>query len=194
MKNEPAVETLIRNYLTKIQDVLSAADWSPVCKFAEDMLATWRGGRQVFICGNGGSAGNAIHLANDFLYGIAKKTGFGLRVQSLSANPAVLTCLANDVGYDSIYSEQLAVQAMPGDLLIVLSGSGNSRNIINVLNQARAMDVKTYAILGFSGGKCKELADVAMHFPVLDMQVAEDIQLIVGHMVMQYLYSQNGDH
>ena len=93
-------------------------------------------GRQVFFCGNGGSAGNAIHLANDFLYGIAKRTGAGLKVPALSANPAVVTCLANDVGYDHIFSEQLAVLAETGDLLIVLSGSGNSPNILRVLEQA----------------------------------------------------------
>jgi D-sedoheptulose 7-phosphate isomerase len=128
-------------------------------------------------------------LANDFLYGIAKKTGGGLKVQALSANSAVMTCLANDVGYESIFSEQLAVQAQAGDLLIALSGSGNSPNIVRVIEQAKAMDVKSYAILGFTGGKCKELADVPIHFPVNDMQIAEDMQLIVGHMMMQWLYS-----
>jgi D-sedoheptulose 7-phosphate isomerase len=153
------------------------------------MLRCWLEKRQVFFCGNGGSAGNAVHLANDFLYGIAKKTGGGLRVQALSANTAVMTCLANDVGYESIFSEQLAVQAQAGDLLIALSGSGNSPNIVRVIEQAKAMDVKSYAILGFTGGKCKELADVPIHFPVNDMQIAEDMQLIVGHMMMQWLYS-----
>ena len=153
------------------------------------MLRCWQEKRQVFFCGNGGSAGNAVHLANDFLQGIAKKTGGGLKVQALSANSAVMTCLANDVGYESIFSEQLAVQAQAGDLLIALSGSGNSPNIVRVIEQAKAMDVKSYAILGFTGGKCKELADVPIHFPVNDMQIAEDMQLIVGHMMMQWLYS-----
>ena len=84
----------------------------------------------MFFCGNGGRAGNAIHLANDFLYGIAKRPDGGLRVNALSANPAVITCLANDIGYDRIYFEQLSVLANPGDVLIVLSGSGNSPNIV----------------------------------------------------------------
>ena len=70
-----------------------------------------------------------------------------------------------------------------------MSGSGNSPNIVRVIEQAKAMDVKSYAILGFTGGKCKELADVPIHFPVNDMQIAEDMQLIVGHMMMQWLYS-----
>jgi D-sedoheptulose 7-phosphate isomerase len=142
----------------------------------------------VFLCGNGGSAGNAVHLANDFLYGISKTAGSGLRVNALSANTAVITCLANDEGYDSIYSLQLAVQAREGDLLVVLSGSGNSPNILKVLEQAKAMKVRTYAILGYTGGKAKAMADVPIHFAVDDMQIAEDMQLVVGHMIMQWLY------
>ena len=178
-------------YSTRLQEVLLNSDWLNVDLLAQDMLRCWQERRQVFICGNGGSAGNAVHLANDFLYGIAKKTGGGLRVQALSANSAVMTCLANDVGYESIFSEQLAVQAQAGDLLIALSGSGNSLNIVRVIEQAKAMDVKSYAILGFTGGKCKALADVSIHFPVNDMQIAEDLQLIVGHMLMQYLWHQS---
>ena len=108
----------------------------------------------------------------------------------MPANTAVLTCLANDIGYDHIFSEQLAVQAQKGDLLIALSGSGNSENIVRALEQASAMGVKSFAILGFSGGKSLQLADSAIHFPVNDMQIAEDLQLIVGHMVMQWLHTQ----
>ena len=189
MSQTVAAKDLILGYSSKLQEVLASSDWSSVNLLAQDMLRCWQEKRQVFFCGNGGSAGNAIHLANDFLYGIAKKTGGGLKVQALSANSAVITCLANDVGYESIFSEQLAVQAQAGDLLIALSGSGNSPNIVRVIEQAKAMDVKSYAILGFTGGKCKELADVPIHFPVNDMQIAEDMQLIVGHMMMQWLYS-----
>ncbi len=189
MSQEVVAKDLILGYASRLQQVLASSDWSRVNLLAQDMLRCWQEKRQVFFCGNGGSAGNAIHLANDFLYGIAKKTGGGLKVQALSANSAVMTCLANDVGYESIFSEQLAVQAQAGDLLIALSGSGNSPNILRVIEQAKAMDVKSYAILGFTGGKCKTLADVSIHFPVNDMQIAEDMQLIVGHMIMQWLYS-----
>ena len=189
MSQTVAAKDLILGYSSKLQEVLASSDWSSVNLLAQDMLRCWQEKRQVFFCGNGGSAGNAIHLANDFLYGIAKKTGGGLKVQALSANSAVITCLANDVGYESIFSEQLAVQAQAGDLLIALTGSGNSPNIVRVIEQAKAMEVKSYAILGFTGGKCKELADVPIHFPVNDMQIAEDMQLIVGHMMMQWLYS-----
>ena len=175
------------DYASRLQGVLATADWSNISLLASDMLRCWREKRQVFLCGNGGSAGNAIHLANDLLYGVAKKTGGGIRVQALSANTAVMTCLGNDVGYDHIFSEQLAVQAQSGDVLIALSGSGNSPNVVCTIEQAKIMGVKSYAILGFSGGKCKELADVAIHFPVDDMQLSEDLQLVVGHMLMQWL-------
>lgn len=177
------------SYSSRLQASLATAEWSGVAQLAADILECWQQKRQVFFCGNGGSAGNAIHLANDFLYGIAKRPGGGLRVNALSANPAVITCLANDIGYDRIYSEQLAVLANPGDVLIVLSGSGNSPNIIAALEHAKAMKVKSYAILGFSGGRCKQLADVPIHFPVEDMQISEDLQLVVGHMLMQWLYA-----
>ena len=177
------------DYSRRLQEVLATADWSEVQQLALALLECWQQGRRVFLCGNGGSAGNAIHLANDFLYGVSKTTGGGLKVMALSANSAVMTCLANDVGYDHIFSEQLAVQAQKGDVLIALSGSGNSGNIVRVLEQSSVMGVRSFAILGFSGGKSKQLADVAIHFSVDDMQIAEDLQLIVGHMVMQWLYA-----
>ena len=114
-----------------------------------------------------------------------------MKVLALSANPAVITCLANDVGYESIFSEQLAVHGEKGDLLIVLSGSGNSPNIVKVLEQSKTMGIKSFAILGYSGGRSKSLADVAIHFSIDDMQISEDMQLIVGHMIMQWLYEKN---
>ncbi len=189
MDSHASPEEVCAGYASRLQDVLASSDWSGVAQLARDMRECWAAGRQVFFCGNGGSAGNAIHLANDFLYGIAKRTGGGMKVQALSANAAVITCLANDVGYERIYSEQLAVLGQSGDLLIVLSGSGNSPNIIRVMEQAKEMGIKSCAILGYAGGRCKSLADVAIHFPVDDMQIAEDMQLVVGHMLMQWLYA-----
>ena len=183
-----SLEEFCADYASRLQDVLASSDWSGVAQLAQKMRECWATGRQVFFCGNGGSAGNAIHLANDFLYGIAKRTGGGMKVQALSANPAVITCLANDVGYDHIYSEQLAVLGKSGDLLVVLSGSGNSPNILRVLEQAKTMSVKSCAILGYTGGRCKSLADFSIHFPMDDMQIAEDMQLVVGHMLMKWLY------
>ena len=184
-------EEFFAGYAGRLQAVLTSTEWSGVAQLARDMHKCWATGQQVFFCGNGGSAGNANHLVNDFLYGIAKSTGGGIKALALSANSAVITCLANDVGYESIFSEQLAVQGQEGDLLIALSGSGNSPNIVKVLEQAKTMGVKSYAILGYSGGRSKPLADVAIHFSVDDMQISEDMQLMVGHMIMQWLYNNS---
>ena len=175
-------------YAGRLQAVLAGAEWREVGLLAQELLDCWRDGRQVFLCGNGGSAGNAIHLANDLLYGISREKGHALRVVALPANSSVLTCLANDVGYEDIFSHQLSVLAGKNDILIALSGSGNSLNIVRALEQARETGMKSFAILGFGGGKAKELADVPIHFEVDDMQIAEDMQIIVGHMVMQWLY------
>lgn len=153
----------------------------------EEILLAWKKKRNIFFCGNGGSAGNAIHIANDFLYGAGVKNKCGLRVEALTSNPSVLTCLANDIGYESIFSEQLKVKANPGDILVILSGSGNSRNVINALETGNKMKLKTFAILGFDGGKCLSIAKNTVHFKINDMQISEDLQLIIMHMIMQKL-------
>ena len=175
-------------YAERLAAVVEAFDWEPVEILAEELADCVTTRRQVFLAGNGGSAGNAIHLANDFLYGVAKQPGRALRVQALTANPAVITCLANDEGFERIFEIQLAELAEPGDVLIVLSGSGNSANILRALRQAKDMGVRTYALLGFGGGEAKALADVSIHAPIDDMQIAEDIQIVVGHMIMQWLW------
>lgn len=184
------MKTLQTDYIRKLNDSLTCEAMNVVPRLAECLQALWHDGQQLFICGNGGSAGNAIHLANDFIYGAGRRHGKGLKVEALSANPAVLTCLANDVGYDYVFSEQLKVKAEKGDVLVVLSGSGNSPNIVNAIETGNQLGMTTFAILGYSGGKCKEVAQYPIHFPIDDMQVAEDMQLIVGHMCMQWLYGQ----
>jgi len=186
----PALNALrhVVDYSERLQAVLHRADWSGVVRLSEALRDCWARRQQVFLCGNGGSAGNAIHLANDFIYGISKRHGSGLRAIALPANAAVLTCLANDTGYEEIFAKQLAVQASAGDLLIVLSGSGNSPNILRALEESRAIGMSSFAVLGYGGGKAMAMADCAIHFPVDDMQIAEDLQLVVGHMAMQWLY------
>ncbi|XOV79301.1 MAG: SIS domain-containing protein [Aestuariibacter sp.] len=177
---------VINQYCKDLQSVIAKANWQPLQELGECLLKAIRDKRQVFICGNGGSAGNAIHLANDFLYGV-EPSGRAMRVEALSANSAVLTCLGNDLGYEQIFAQQLKVKAVPGDILIVLSGSGNSENIVQALKVAKEYEMKSFAILGYSGGKAKSLADSAIHFAIDDMQIAEDLQLITGHMLMKYL-------
>ncbi len=184
---------LFSDYSSRLSAVLQGFDWSPVERLAYDLRDCWQSGRQVFLCGNGGSGGNANHLANDLLYALSKTKGSGLRVHSLSANPSTLTCLANDEGYDQVFSLQLAVLARAGDVLVAFSGSGNSPNIVNALEEAKTIGMTSYAVLGYSGGKAKALADVPIHFAIDDMQIAEDAQMVIGHMLMQWLYAQRGD-
>jgi D-sedoheptulose 7-phosphate isomerase len=183
---------LFGDYSLRLNATLQGFDWAPVERLAYDLLDCWQTGRQVFLAGNGGSGGNANHLSNDFLYALSKTPGSGLRVHSLAANPSVITCLANDEGYDQVFSLQLAVLARKGDVLIALSGSGNSPNIIRALHEARTIGMTSYAVLGFSGGKAKAIADVPIHFHIDDMQISEDAQMIVGHMMMQWLHEQRG--
>ena len=181
------IPPFVRAYQKTLMSALEGQEWDNVVLLAETLQFCWRERRQVFLCGNGGSAANAIHLANDFLYGIDKDGGRGLRVSALPANQAVMTCLANDIAYEDVFSQQLTVQANTGDVLIALSGSGNSPNILKALVRARELELTSFAILGFSGGRALELADHPIHFPVHDMQVAEDLQMMVGHMLMQWL-------
>ena len=182
-----ATPEFIANYSRTLETVWRGHDWSDVVTLVETLRRCWRENRQVFLCGNGGSAANAIHLANDFLYGIDKATGRGLRVTALPANAAVLTCLANDIAYEDVFAQQLTVLAQPGDVLLAFSGSGNSPNIVKALTRARELGVTSFALLGFTGGRALGLADHPIYFPVHDMQVAEDLQMMVGHMAMQYL-------
>jgi D-sedoheptulose 7-phosphate isomerase len=193
LKPQLSPEVHCAAYWHRLAGAMEKFDWTPVGLLAEELLDCWRTRRQVFFIGNGGSNANAVHLANDLIYAVSKRHGSGLRAHALGANPSVLTCLANDEGYDKIYSMQLAVMAHPDDVLIAFSGSGNSPNILLALEEARKIGMRSYAVLGYSGGKAKALADTPIHLPIDDMQIAEDAQLIFGHMIMQWL-SAHRDH
>lgn len=178
-------------YLQRLQSSFSPAIIEAVEILAQELLRAWTEERHVYICGNGGSAANAMHMANDFHYGIgacgAGPRLPGLRVEALPANSGIITCLANDTGYNNIYAHQLQVKGRKDDVLIVLSGSGNSANVVRALEVAKQIGIKSFAILAFSGGRCRELADKPIHFAIDDMQIAEDTQLVVGHLCMQWL-------
>jgi D-sedoheptulose 7-phosphate isomerase len=177
------------DYSRRLSAVLDTFEWTPVVQLADEMLDCWKSGRQVFLAGNGGSGGNAIHLANDLIYALSKRQGSGIRAHALPANAATLTCLANDEGYERVFALQLSVLARPGDVLIVFSGSGNSPNILAALEEAKRIGMRSYSFLGFSGGKAKPLTDVPIHVAIDDMQIAEDFQLIASHMILQWLHA-----
>ena len=183
------MNTIINSYIEKLNLAFSLPAMDLIPTLAEALKGAWGNGNTIYFCGNGGSAGNATHLAYDFLYGAGVTNGVGLKVESLSANPSIITCLGNDIGYENIYSEQIRVKGNPNDILIAFSGSGNSPNIVNALEMANSKNMITFAILGFTGGKCKELAQYPLHFEIHDMQVSEDLQTIVGHICMQWLHA-----
>ncbi|MDX8414495.1 MAG: SIS domain-containing protein [Mariprofundales bacterium] len=174
--------SLFTQYSVALQQTLASSKWEGIARLAEQIIECRQQGNAVFICGNGGSAANAMHIANDLIY--APK-GEGVRAIALTANSATLTCIANDIDYKAIFSHQLATQGKAGDLLIALSGSGNSENIVEAIHQANNLKMHTCAILGFNGGACKSLVNTALHFPIDDMQIAEDLQIIIGHMLMR---------
>lgn len=181
----------VSGYIADLNACFSPDINSRIYELANSLLQAWEDNRNVFLCGNGGSAANAVHIANDFIYGTgncgteAKVTG--LKVNALTSNPAILTCLGNDIGFENIFSYQIKTLADKNDILIVLSGSGNSKNVVSAIKTANEIGLKTFAILAFDGGKCKEIAKHPIHFDINDMQIAEDLQLIIGHLCMQWL-------
>lgn len=180
-------KSMTPEYLDRLKQAIDQFPYSEIHRVCERLKAGWKERRSFFLCGNGGSAGNSIHLANDFLYGAGVGAGRGLAVESLASNSAVLTCLANDLGYEDVFSEQLRVKAVEGDMLWIMSGSGNSPNVIRAAEIGSALNLDVVAIVGFDGGILKNVCETVVHFSVDDMQVAEDMQLIVGHYCMKWL-------
>ena len=174
-------------YRASLKKVLDDLDLDNLQLLLNSILECWKNDNTIYVCGNGGSAGNANHIANDLLYGAGLTNGLGIHIESLSVNPSVITCLANDVGFEKIYSEQIKVKGKKNDLLIVLSGSGNSKNVINAIEEADKKQMNTFSLLGIDGGVCKKISKNYLHFNINDMQISEDMQLIVLHMCSQIL-------
>lgn len=187
---KPSSDDFCKDYARRLQCAFHDGPWGAVGDLAATLLLAMQQRASVFLAGNGGSAANAMHLANDFLYGMGREIDLGLRVEALPSNPSVITCLANDLSYEQIFAKQVRVKGAAGDILIVLSGSGNSPNVVRALEAANQIGMKTFAILGYSGGRCRDVARVPIHFAVDDMQIAEDLQLVVGHICMQWVREQ----
>ena len=179
-----------QDYANRLKNVLSNMRWENLTVLYAEIESCIAQRRRFFVCGNGGSLGNAMHIANDLLYPLTKKKGEGLKVYALGGNPSTLSCIANDEGYEHIFSYELAVQAEAGDVLMVLSGSGNSPNVIEAVKTAKEMGVKTFGILGYDGGKLLNMVDVPIHINIDDMQISEDMQMVCFNiMIQQYLRS-----
>lgn len=156
-------------------------------KLTNLMFDAWQNDRTVYLCGNGGSGANALHMANDLMLFGQKEKIKGVKTEALNANIAVVTCIANDETFENIFVNQLKTKLNQNDILLVLSGSGNSKNIINAIEFANSIDALSIGVLGFDGGKAKGLVKELIHFAVNDMQVVEDLQISLVHMVMKQL-------
>jgi D-sedoheptulose 7-phosphate isomerase len=144
-------------------------------------------GSQIITCGNGGSAYAASHFITDWNKGITQATGRQFRGTSLSDNTGMLTAFANDFSYDDIFAGQLKAILTPNDLVIAISGSGNSKNVVRAIEHANEAGAETLALVGYDGGTLKRIAKHVVWVPCFDMQLCEDVHLMFGHMVMKAL-------
>ena len=137
--------------------------------------------RKIYICGNGGSAATASHFCTDFNKGTNKDYQF----ECLNDNIPTITAIANDIGYEDIFSFQLKNKMQQNDILICISGSGNSKNIIKAIDYANSIQGITISITGYDGGLAKQKSKYNIHIPVNDMQIVEDLHMVLDHMMMK---------
>lgn len=180
----------LRDYFLRLK---SSLDMLPLDQIAE--LIRWLdearlAGRSIFIIGNGGSAATASHMACDLNKNVGSKVAEQLtpsfRVVALTDNVALITALANDLGYQHIFSEQLKSLLQPKDLVLVVTGSGNSPNILRAVEVAKARQASAVGILGFDGGMVREMLDACVIVPNDDYGYIEDAHLIINHIITQY--------
>jgi D-sedoheptulose 7-phosphate isomerase len=179
------------DYLEAYAEMIAAGwrsvDRAAVRRASEVLAHAYQDGRQVFACGNGGSAAIADHLENDHLKGIHHETDLSPKVRSLTANVSLLTAIANDFGYDEVFSFPLARLSRQGDVLMTISSSGNSPNIIKAIECANAGGLSTIALTGFDGGKARRLAQVSLHVDIGNYGVVEDIHQGLMHVLAQFI-------
>ena len=176
-----------KDYLRAIAGILDQLESGPIATSSRILLEAYHAGKTVFIAGNGGSAAIASHLACDLEKTVAgpraRRSPRRLRAVSLGDNLATLTAWANDEGYENVFSERLRAHADPGDVLLVISSSGNSPNVLEALRTARELDMRTLAWVGFSGGEALELSECCVHVAIDDYGMAEGIHAVIGHLV-----------
>ncbi len=178
---------MINSYLTELKETLEKIDKDKIQKLINKILEVRDKGGTIFIIGNGGSAVNASHWACDLNKGTLKRfydsNHKRLKVVSLTDNVATLTALANDLTYDEIFSQQLRNLVNSGDLLIAMSGSGNTRNILNAIELAKKSGAYVFSILGFDGGEAAHMSHDSIIIPSKNYGVIEDIHLSIGHII-----------
>jgi phosphoheptose isomerase len=154
---------------------------------AEILLEAYLAGARMFSCGNGGSASIANHMQCDHVKGVRTATDLSPQVMSLSTNVELVTAIANDIGYESVFEYQLQSQASRGDVLVAVSSSGGSPNIVRALNWARDAGLRTIAITGFSGGAARTAAEVCVHVDCSNYGIVEDLHQVIMHSLAQYI-------
>jgi D-sedoheptulose 7-phosphate isomerase len=184
-------DAFARGYLEEVASSVAKLPLADIAAFASAVERAYRDDRQVFVIGNGGSASTASHMACDLAKNIYPARALDgirrFRVLSLTDNVALITALANDCGYDRVFAEQLSYYLRPGDLVVAISASGNSPNVLEALAAARAAGARTAALLGFGGGRARDLADVAVVIDSGDYGHVEDAHLVVNHLVTAWM-------
>ena len=189
MYTDPAA--FARDYYNRLAEAAQQVDMNVIGELAEDLDAAIKADKGIFICGNGGSAAVANHTLCDMIKCVSSDTKLTPRMHSLSVNTELLSALANDIGYDSVFSYQLDMFARPGDMLITVSSSGNSPNVVNAIEKAKEIGMKSYAFTGFAGGTSSQTADRSLHVPGHNYGLAEDIHMSAIHIVAQYIRMKN---
>jgi D,D-heptose 1,7-bisphosphate phosphatase len=174
-------------YFSELAHATASIDPVQLDKAAALLLEAHDRGAVIFSCGNGGSASIANHLQCDHMKGVANGTALRPRVVSLSANIELLTAIANDDGYENVFLHQLQAQARPGDVLFAISSSGRSANIVRTIEWARGHGLRTLAFTGFTGGRARELAEVAVHVDCHNYGLVEDAHQAAMHALAQYI-------
>jgi D-sedoheptulose 7-phosphate isomerase len=181
----------IRHYFSAVQSLLSDIPFEDVDRVIAVLASANQQGQVVYICGNGGSAATATHFGCDLAKRpiVAGQPRF--RVVSLTDNNALMTALSNDIGYDVVFAEQLLPLVRQGDVLIGISGSGNSQNVLNAVKVAKTAGAITIGFSGYDGGKLKGMVDVSVHVPCNVMAMVEDVHLMLEHAICERLLALN---
>ncbi len=182
------IQSFADNYLSGLKTVLADFDIERYEKIVHMIMAAYHDESHIFIMGNGGSGATASHFACDINKGCCMDLDKKFKVMCLNDNMPTLLALANDVSYDVVFEEQLKNFFKPGDLVIGISGSGNSENVLRAVRYANREKGRTIGLSGFSGGRLSETAHIAFVAPVHDMQKVEDVHMIFVHMAMQTVY------
>jgi D-sedoheptulose 7-phosphate isomerase len=178
-----AGDEIIGEYMKGLRSCLDEIAEEDIRAIVDIIMKAYSAGKKLVFLGNGGSAATASHFARDLSIGTAKEGKPRVRAISLTDNIVAITSLANDVGYNSIFKEQLAGQVDKGDVVIGISASGNSPNVLEAMGYARSVGAVTVGFIGFGGGKLKELTDKAIVLSCQDYGQVEDAHLVLDHIL-----------